>query len=151
MMPVEIEHTLYMGLNLRIKLVLGLGYIHGLKVYCFAHDESKTNRVGVLARAERQYCGRFGGGLAGRAIGILPRPGSQAVVPVIVVAHTVAMEQTMAGANKIWLGGIQVSKLPIGRQCFQNWPLADDPKDCLARDNWVRSFHGGRRMDRHGW
>ena len=38
---------------------------------------------------------------------------------VIVVDYTVAMEQTMAGANKIWLGDIQVSKLPIGRPCFQ--------------------------------
>ena len=28
---------------------------------------------------------------------------------------------------------------------------ADDPKNCLARDNRVQSFYGGRLMDWHGW
>tara|TARA_B100000315_G_scaffold206117_1_gene200372 strand:+ start:1430 stop:1567 length:138 start_codon:yes stop_codon:yes gene_type:complete len=41
-MSVEIEHSLCVRLNLGIKLILGLRYIHGFKVYCFADAKSKT-------------------------------------------------------------------------------------------------------------
>ncbi|MBM3541570.1 MAG: thermonuclease family protein [Alphaproteobacteria bacterium] len=49
--------------------------------------------------------------------------------------------------------GIQAPKLPLGRKGFEEWPLAQESKDHLARlalDRMVALRYGGARKDRHG-
>ncbi|MDF1720309.1 MAG: thermonuclease family protein [Minwuia sp.] len=49
--------------------------------------------------------------------------------------------------------GIQAPKLPLGRQGFKPWPLADESRatlTALVRDRRFTPHFGGQRMDRHG-
>lgn len=49
--------------------------------------------------------------------------------------------------------GIQAPKLPLGRQGFKAWPLADESKttlEALVRDRRFTPYFGGQRIDRHG-
>ncbi len=73
-----------------------------------------------------------------------------------------ALEQPVPGAEarapvgaqvEVRLVGIQAPKLPLGRQGFQPWPLAEQAKAALGRLTLGRELglsFGGRRMDRHG-
>ena len=81
------------------------------------------------------------------------QPGGVAIVRGIVDGDTVTMEEAISGAIEIRLVGIQAPKLPLGRRGFHKWPLADATRTFLGRlvrDQRVRLFHGGRRLDRYG-
>jgi micrococcal nuclease len=149
MMSVEIKHTLCMGLKLRIKLILGLRYIHDLR------------SIASPMMSQNQILGKIGGTVLIAALWLVGaqgiaaelQPGGMAVIRGIVDGDTVTMEEAISGAIEIRLVGIQAPKLPLGRRGFRKWPLADAAKAFLARltgDKQVRLSHGGRRMDRHG-
>ena len=55
--------------------------------------------------------------------------------------------------RQVRLVGIQAPKLPLGREGFETWPLAETAKaalEDLALGQQVRLGHGGRQIDRHG-
>lgn len=59
----------------------------------------------------------------------------------------------LADGRQVRLVGIQAPKLPLGRDGFQAWPLAEEAKAALAGlalGRTVRLGYGGRRVDRHG-
>lgn len=59
----------------------------------------------------------------------------------------------LADGSKVRMIGIQAPKLALGRNGFEDWPLADEAKQTLADitlGTEVRLAFGGERMDRHG-
>ena len=91
-------------------------------------------------------------------------PGGSGVVREIVDGDTLIVEMTETAAAtpkaakpgteiQIRLVGIQAPKLPLGREGFKAWPLAEEAKDALAElaegKTLTLSF-GGQKMDRHG-
>lgn len=79
--------------------------------------------------------------------------GGRAVVSAIVDGDTVLLDQSIEGSNEVRLVGIQAPKLPLGREGFKKWPLADEAKTMLRELTLGRTVtlkFGGRRIDRHG-
>lgn len=75
--------------------------------------------------------------------------GGTAKVVVVVDGDTVMLED----GRQVRLVGIQAPKLPLGRDGFEPWPLAEAAKsqlETLALGKTVRLGYGGRRLDRHG-
>ncbi len=80
--------------------------------------------------------------------------------PVLEPAGPFAVESVVDGdtlvlvdGRQVRLVGIQAPKLPLGRDGFQPWPLADEAKQALAtltQGQEVTLGFGGRRQDRHG-
>jgi endonuclease YncB( thermonuclease family) len=83
--------------------------------------------------------------------GVLARleAGEQATVVEVVDGDTVLLDDGWP----VRLVGIQAPKLPLGRQNFKKWPLADVSKsalEALVLDRQVTLAYGGQRVDRHG-
>ena len=75
--------------------------------------------------------------------------GEQAAVVEVVDGDTVLLDDGWQAR----LVGIQAPKLPLGRQNFKKWPLADESKsllEALVLDRRVTLAYGGQRVDRHG-
>jgi len=75
--------------------------------------------------------------------------GGRAVVTDVVDGDTVRL----ADGREVRLVGIQAPKLPLGRENFRKWPLADSARSALValtRGRTVSLYYGGRRVDRHG-
>jgi micrococcal nuclease len=92
----------------------------------------------------------FGVGLA-TAGGLVD--GGTATVTGVVDGDTVVLDTVIEGSKEVRLVGIQAPKLPLGRQDFKKWPLADGSKaklEALVLGRVVTLKFGGRRMDRHG-
>jgi endonuclease YncB( thermonuclease family) len=78
----------------------------------------------------------------------LEEGGSGAVVAVV-DGDTLMLDD----GRQVRLVGIQAPKLPLGREGFETWPLAETAKaalEDLALGREVRLGHGGRQIDRHG-
>ncbi|HSR73118.1 MAG TPA: thermonuclease family protein, partial [Kiloniellales bacterium] len=76
-------------------------------------------------------------------------PGEGGTVAGIVDGDTLVL----ADGREIRLVGIQAPKLPLGREGFVAWPLAEEARAALsglALGKHVRLGYGGRRGDRHG-
>ncbi len=74
--------------------------------------------------------------------------GGSGVVETIVDGDTVLLDD----GREVRLVGIQAPKLPLGRQGFEAWPLADTARDRLAAlvlGRTVRLGYGGLQVDRH--
>lgn len=59
----------------------------------------------------------------------------------------------LSDGTEVRLVGIQAPKLPLGREGFEEWPLAPEAKaelQRLALGQEVELRYGGRRQDRHG-
>ena len=59
----------------------------------------------------------------------------------------------LATGERVRLIGMQAPKLPLGREGFQTWPLADEAKLALEEMALGADVHlrfGGEKMDRHG-
>ncbi|MBE9554510.1 MAG: thermonuclease family protein, partial [Proteobacteria bacterium] len=85
------------------------------------------------------------------ADGVLARleAGERARVVEVVDGDTVLLDDGW----QVRLVGIQAPKLPLGRQNFKKWPLADESKsvlEALVLDRQVTLAYGGQRVDRHG-
>lgn len=55
--------------------------------------------------------------------------------------------------REVRLVGLQAPKLPLGREGFETWPLAEEARAALvelAQGRQVTLGYGGRRVDRHG-
>lgn len=91
--------------------------------------------------------------VAGPALsGQLVEAGSARVVG-IVDGDTVLLDREIEASKEVRLVGIQAPKLPLGRQGFRQWPLAERSKAMLRElvlGRTVTVRFGGRRMDRHG-
>ena len=75
--------------------------------------------------------------------------GGPAVVTGIVDGDTVLLQD----GREVRLVGIQAPKLPLGRNKFRKWPLADRAKSAvkaLTLGRTVFLAYGGLRIDRHG-
>jgi len=75
--------------------------------------------------------------------------GNTAVVREVVDGDTVIL----ADGRQVRLVGIQAPKLPLGRENFEKWPLADEAKEALSElvlDRRVTLGYGGQRQDRYG-
>ena len=75
------------------------------------------------------------------------RPGGKVVE--IVDGDTVILQD----GRQVRLVGLQAPKLPLGRENFQAWPLAEEAKQALSDmvlGEEVTLGFGGRRGDRHG-
>lgn len=58
----------------------------------------------------------------------------------------------IADGRQVRLVGLQAPKLPLGREGFKAWPLADAAKAALSRlalGRRLQLAYGGRRIDRH--
>ncbi len=91
-------------------------------------------------------------------------PGGAGIAREVIDGDTLVLEMTATAAAapeaaapgkeiQIRLVGIQAPKLPLGREGFAAWPLAQESKDTLAGlalgKTLTLSF-GGRKIDRHG-
>ncbi len=77
------------------------------------------------------------------------REGEAGRVVEVVDGDTVVLDSGLA----VRLVGIQAPKLPLGREGFVAWPLADEAKAALEEMVLERSvglFYGGLETDRHG-
>lgn len=77
------------------------------------------------------------------------RPGPQGVVISVTDGDTVVLDSDI----KVRLIGMQAPKLPLGRDGFETWPLADVAKAMLeeiALGKDVQLRYAGEEMDRHG-
>ncbi len=77
------------------------------------------------------------------------RPGPQGKVVSVTDGDTVLLESD----RQVRLIGMQAPKLPLGREGFPTWPLADTAKDRLeeiALGAEVELRYGGETEDRHG-
>lgn len=77
------------------------------------------------------------------------REGPRGLVTEVTDGDTVVLD---TGAV-VRLIGTQAPKLPLGRDGFEAWPMADEARDALvdlALGAAVIVRHGGERMDRHG-
>jgi len=88
--------------------------------------------------------------LAGAVLpaGLTAEEGRFGVVEVI-DGDTLVLED----GRQVRLVGIQAPKLPLGRQGFKAWPLAEAARDALSAMTLGRDMllaYGGRRVDRHG-
>ena len=75
--------------------------------------------------------------------------GERAKVVAVVDGDTVMLDDGW----QVRLVGIQAPKLPLERQNFKKWPLADEAKsalEALVLDRAVTLAYGGQRVDRHG-
>jgi len=66
----------------------------------------------------------------------------------VVDGDTVILEN----GREVRLVGIQAPKLPLGRQGFEKWPLADEAKDALEKlvlGQPVTLAYGGQQIDRY--
>jgi micrococcal nuclease len=72
----------------------------------------------------------------------------------IKTATTVTPEQAVPGTKyRVRLVGIQSPKLPLGREGFGKWPLAEESKAALSKlalDHTLSLSFGGHKLDRHG-
>lgn len=84
------------------------------------------------------------------AVGAQPlEDGGRHRVVEVIDGDTVVLDD----GSQVRFTGIQAPKLPLGRKGFEEWPLAQEAKDHLARlalDRTVALRHGGARKDRHG-
>ncbi|MEQ8665516.1 MAG: thermonuclease family protein [Rhodospirillales bacterium] len=77
----------------------------------------------------------------------------EARVAAVVDGDTVVIEPALDGMNEVRLVGIQAPKLPLGREGFKAWPLADESRSALVdlvHGMTVTLYSGGARADRHG-
>lgn len=77
------------------------------------------------------------------------QPGPRGVVIEVVDGDTVVLDSDI----RVRLTGIQAPKLPLGREGFLTWPLAEQAKQELERltlGKNVQVRYGGARTDRHG-
>lgn len=77
------------------------------------------------------------------------RDGPLGKVTSVIDGDTVVLESGLV----VRLVGIQAPKLPLGRDGFEPWPLADEAKQTLedmVLGTEVRLRYGGQREDRHG-
>lgn len=77
------------------------------------------------------------------------RAGPKGVVVEVVDGDTVVLDSDI----KVRLIGIQAPKLPLGREGFETWPLAELAKqelERLALGKNVEIRYGGAQIDRHG-
>lgn len=75
-------------------------------------------------------------------------PGGTATVTEVIDGDTVMLDD----GREVRLVGLQAPKLPLGREGFEPWPLADEAKEALAAlidGRGVRLGYGGLRTDRH--
>lgn len=91
-------------------------------------------------------------------------PGGKGAVRQIIDGDTLVVEMTETTAAtpegigtgtriQIRLVGIQAPKLPLGREGFTAWPLAEESKDALAglaEGKTLSLSFGGRKIDRYG-
>lgn len=107
------------------------------------------------------YASRILGGLFLLAALALSAPSGAAALPPgladggggTVVAVVDGDTLVLDDGRQVRLVGIQAPKLPLGREGFETWPLADAAKTALeelALGRAVTLGHGGRRVDRHG-
>lgn len=77
------------------------------------------------------------------------RAGPQAIVVAVVDGDTVLLDD----GSKVRMIGIQAPKLPLGREGFETWPLAELAKTTLEEmllGAEVQLRFGGAKRDRHG-
>ncbi len=77
------------------------------------------------------------------------REGPAGRVVAVVDGDTVILDNDL----KVRLIGIQAPKLPLGREGFEPWPLADEARDFLEKlvlGQRVQVRYGGQTRDRHG-
>lgn len=77
------------------------------------------------------------------------RDGPAGIVASVTDGDTVVLDNGLV----VRLIGMQAPKLPLGRDDFDAWPLADKAKaalEALAAGKRVRVRQGGETMDRHG-
>lgn len=77
------------------------------------------------------------------------RAGPRGVVVEVTDGDTVLLDSDI----KVRLIGMQAPKLPLGREGFDTWPLADEAKSALERialGERVQLRYAGEEMDRHG-
>ncbi|SFZ85750.1 Endonuclease YncB, thermonuclease family [Devosia enhydra] len=75
--------------------------------------------------------------------------GPRGIVTSVVDGDTVQL----GDGTQVRLIGTQAPKLPLGRDGFETWPLADEAKaalEALALGKPVQLRYGGERIDRHG-
>lgn len=90
--------------------------------------------------------------LAASPVAALDSGGSSRVARVI-DGDTLVLEKPVYGADTVRLVGIQAPELPLGRQGFKKWPLADEARAALVKmtqGRMVELRFGGRRVDRYG-
>ncbi len=88
---------------------------------------------------------------AGAVIGL--EKDLEAKVIEVVDGDTVVLDRMIEGTTQVRLTGIQAPKLPLGREGFKEWPLAQEAKarlEKLVLNREVVLDFGGRRLDRHG-
>lgn len=76
-------------------------------------------------------------------------PGPRGVVTHVVDGDTVFLDSGL----QIRLIGMQAPKLPLGREDFETWPLADEARafvETLVLGHEVELRYAGERTDRHG-
>jgi endonuclease YncB( thermonuclease family) len=107
------------------------------------------------------YASRILGGLLLLAALALSAPSGAAALPPeladggggTVVAVVDGDTLVLDDGRQVRLVGIQAPKLPLGREGFETWPLAETAKaalEDLALGQQVWLGYGGRRVDRHG-
>lgn len=77
------------------------------------------------------------------------RDGPRGIVTSVTDGDTVILDSGLV----VRLIGTQAPKLPLGRDGFETWPLADEAKaalEALVLDKAVRVRYGGEQIDRHG-
>jgi endonuclease YncB( thermonuclease family) len=76
-------------------------------------------------------------------------PGEDGRVVEVVDGDTLTLED----GRPVRLVGLQAPKLPLDREGFKTWPLAETARETLSRlvlGRTVSLRYGGRRIDRHG-
>jgi endonuclease YncB( thermonuclease family) len=77
------------------------------------------------------------------------RPGPRGLVTEVVDGDTVMLDSGL----QIRMIGIQAPKLPLGREGFETWPLADEARaalEAIALGHEVELRYAGAERDRHG-
>jgi micrococcal nuclease len=77
------------------------------------------------------------------------REGARGIVRQVTDGDTVVLDDGMV----VRLIGMQAPKLPLGRDGFEQWPMAEEAKlalEALVLDKVVRLAYGGEQTDRHG-
>lgn len=77
------------------------------------------------------------------------RPGPRGLVTEVVDGDTVMLDSGLV----IRMIGIQAPKLPLGREGFETWPLADEARnalEALALGKQIELRYAGGQVDRHG-
>ena len=77
------------------------------------------------------------------------RDGPAGVVAAVTDGDTLVLDNGLV----VRLIGMQAPKLPLGREDFEAWPLADESKaalEALVAGKRIRVRQGGETMDRHG-